>query len=72
VIANSFSAAARTQSITIDPGDVGFSNDANCGTWTRASSAKHLQAGTASEQSVAEVEHNRVLYEQSVGNHRVR
>ena len=72
VIANSFSGAARTQSVTIAAGDVGFSTDANCGTWTRASSADHMQAATASEQSLADIERNRVLYERSLRNHSVR
>jgi hypothetical protein len=72
VIANSFSAAARSQSITIAADDVGFSNDANCGTWTRASAAKQLQPDAATEQSLADIERNRVLYERSAENHRLR
>ena len=72
VIANSFSGAARTQSITIDEKDAGFNTDANCGTWTRASSADHLQTAAAEEQSRADIERNRLLYEQSVRNQRVR
>ena len=68
VIASSFSGAARTQSVTIDAKDVGFSTDGNCGTWTRASTAD----ATTPEQSLADIERNRALYEQSVRHHRVR
>ena len=67
VIANSFSGAAKTQSVTIDDRDVGFSTDTNCGTWTRASTAT-----PAADQSLADIERNRALYEQNVRNHRVR
>ena len=72
VIANSFSAAAKSQSVTIAADDVGFSNDGNCGTWTRASSAKHMQVGAAAEQPLADIEWNRLLYEQSIENRRIR
>lgn len=72
VIANSFSAAARSQSVTIAADDVGFSNDGNCGTWTPVSGAKPVQAAAAPEQSVADIERNRDLYERSVGIQRVR
>jgi hypothetical protein len=71
VIANSFSAAARSQSVTIAAEDVGFSNDGNCGTWTRVSSAALAQTAGAPEQSLADIEHNRAVYDQSIG-HRVR
>lgn len=73
VIANSFSGAAKTQSVTIAAGDAGFSTDANCGTWTPVSTEDQMQAAAAPEQSLADIERNRVLYEQSVRNHaRVR
>ena len=68
VIANSFSAAAKSQTVTIATGDVGFSNDGHCGTWTRMSAASQMQAAGA-EQSLAEIERNRVLYEQSIRHH---
>ena len=38
VIANGFGAVGKIQSVTIAPGDAGFSTDTNCGTWTRVSS----------------------------------
>ena len=63
VIANSFGGAAKTQSVTIAASDAGFSTDANCGTWTRVSAADQLQAVTAPEQSLADIERNRTLYE---------
>jgi hypothetical protein len=65
VIGNSFSGAAKTQSVTIDDRDVGFSTDTNCGTWTRASSA-----AAAADQSLADIERNRALYERSVRTNR--
>lgn len=72
VIANGFGAAGKTQSVTIAATDVGFSTDANCGTWTRASSAAHAQTADAPGQSLADIERNRVLYEETVRNHRDR
>ena len=44
VIASNFSGVARTQSVTIAVGDVGFGTDAACGTWTRVSAADQMQA----------------------------
>ena len=35
VIANDFISSAGTQIVTINPSDVGFSTDDDCGTWTR-------------------------------------
>ena len=72
VIANSFSAAAKSQTVTIDPQDVGFANDANCGTWTPASATATMQSAATVEQSVADLEHNLALYERSVQTHRIR
>ena len=63
VIANSFSAGSKTQSVTIAASDVGFSTDATCGTWTRVSAAAAMQVSAAPEQSLADIEHNRTLYE---------
>jgi hypothetical protein len=71
VIASSFSAAARSQSVTISAEDVGFSNDGNCGTWTRASGANVQQSSAAEHQSIAEIERNRALYERRAGDQRV-
>ena len=71
VIANSFSAAAKTQTVTIVTGDVGFSNDGHCGTWTRASAAANAQTLEV-EQSLADIERNRGLYERSVRHYRFR
>ena len=68
VIANGFGALGKTQSVTIVASDVGFSTDANCGTWSRASSADRMQATAPLEQSFAEIERNRGLYERSVRN----
>jgi Carboxypeptidase regulatory-like domain len=70
VIANSFSAAARTQTVTIAASDIGFSNDGNCGTWTRASGLSGLSSDTAVTQSVADIERQRALYEEAVGERR--
>ena len=67
VIANSFSAAARSQTVTIAAGDAGFSNDGNCGTWTRASALSALSSDGADTQSVSDIERHRALYEQAVG-----
>ena len=72
VIANSFSGGAKTQSVTIAAADVGFSTDASCGTWTRASSADRTQAAAPPDQSLAEIERNHALYEQSIQRHRIR
>ena len=72
VIANGFAAAGKTQSVTIADADAGFSTDASCGTWTRASSADAMPATAAAEQSLADIERNRVLYERSVRNHPIR
>ena len=72
VIANSFSGGAKTQSVTIASGDAGFSTDANCGTWTRVSSAVQMNAADALEPSLADIERNWLLYEQSTRARRVR
>jgi hypothetical protein len=37
IIANDFVSSAGSQLVSIAAGDVGFSNDADCGTWTRVS-----------------------------------
>ena len=72
VIANSFSAAARSQTVTIAGSDVGFSNDGKCGTWTRAAALSPLSSDAAATQSVADIERHRALYEQAVGERRGR
>ena len=72
VIANSFSAGSKAQSVTIVASDVGFSTDANCGTWTAASPADQRPAAAMPEQSLADIELNRVLYEQTARNRSVR
>ena len=66
VIANSFSAGSKAQSVTIDAKDVGFATDANCGTWTSASSADQRPAAAAPEQSPADIERNRALHEEHI------
>ena len=65
IIANDFSSDARTQFVTIAPGDVGFSNDGDCGTWTRTSGA-NIEAPSASNrlQSRGDVEHHWNRYRQ--------
>jgi hypothetical protein len=35
ILANDFMSAGGQAIVTINPGDVGFHNDADCGTWTR-------------------------------------
>ena len=70
VIANGFGASGKTQSVTIDASDIGFNTDANCGTWTRTSSASQMQAEAAPAQSIDDIERNRLLYERSVRSHR--
>jgi hypothetical protein len=71
-IANSFSAAAKSQTVTIAASDVGFSNDGNCGTWTRASAPSALSADAAPTQSAGDIERNRALYELAVAERRGR
>jgi Carboxypeptidase regulatory-like domain len=72
VIANSFSGAAKSQTVTIAGSDAGFSSDGNCGTWTRASALSALSSDAAATQSVADIERDRALYEQAVGERRGR
>ena len=72
VIANGFSPAGKTQSVTIADADAGFSTDGNCGTWTRASAADRAQAISTTDQSFADIQRNRALYEGSFRHHRVR
>ena len=72
VIANSFSGAAKSQTVTIAGSDAGFSTDGNCGTWTRASALSALSSDAAATQSVADIERHRALYEQAVGERRER
>ena len=72
VIGNSFSAAPKSQTVTIAASDAGFSNDGNCGTWTRASALSAVSFAAAATQSVADIEQNRALYEQAVGARRGR
>jgi hypothetical protein len=72
VIANSFSGAAKSQTVTIAGSDAGFSTDGNCGTWTRASALSALSSDAAATQSVADIERHRALYEQAVGEWRGR
>ena len=70
VIANGFSAAAKSQSVTLAASDAGFSNDPNCGTWTRVSTPSALSSDAAAPQPVADIERHRALYEQAVGERR--
>jgi hypothetical protein len=72
VIANGFGAPGKTQSVTIAATDVGFGTDTNCGTWARVSSAAHAQGDTTFQQSLADIERNRALYEEGVRHPRVR
>jgi hypothetical protein len=71
VIANGFGAVGKTQSVTIVASDVGFSTDANCGTWARVS-ADRLEAPEPPEQSLAHIERNHALHERTVRNYQVR
>lgn len=63
IIANEFSSAARSQLVTISAGDTGFSNDGDCGTWTRVAGVAEDQ-GDVSARSIAE---NRARYEAKAG-----
>lgn len=67
VIANSFSAGSKAQSVTIAATDAGFSTDGNCGTWTRASSPTSPSTALQAPQSIADIELQRALYEQAQG-----
>jgi hypothetical protein len=69
VIANSFSAAAKTQMVTIAATDAGFSSDGNCGTWTRTSAVTSASAAHDIPQSLADIEWQWTLYEQSQRRH---
>ena len=66
VIASGFGGAGKTLSVTIAAGDAGFGTDANCGTWTPASGADRFHAVAPPEQSRADIERNRALYERTV------
>ena len=52
IISNDFVAAAGTVRVTISAGDVGFSTDGDCGTWTLESGASALGAAPASATDV--------------------
>jgi hypothetical protein len=68
VIANSFSAGSKPQSVTIAATDAGFSTDGNCGTWTRTSSLTSPSTALQAPQSIADIELQRALYEQAQRN----
>jgi hypothetical protein len=72
VIANLFSVAPRSQTVTIAASDAGFSTDGNCGTWTRTSAINALSSDAAAAQSVADIERHRALHDQAVGERRAR
>jgi hypothetical protein len=56
IIANDFIAAGGQRTVTISSSDVGFHNDADCGTWTRTQSLSPSSIGD--RQTSREVEHN--------------
>lgn len=58
-IANEFVSGGGQQLVSISPGDVGFSTDDDCGTWTRADTLSSLQTLEGIRaQSEEEIEHN--------------
>lgn len=60
-IANDFVAGGGSQLVSIDPSDLGFSSDDDCGTWTRAQtlSSSETIAAESPAQSLDEIESNR-------------
>lgn len=66
IIANDFVAGGGTQFVTIMGGDLGFSSDADCGTWTREQTLASENAPTVvqPEQSTDQIETNRRLNEE--------
>jgi hypothetical protein len=62
IIANDFVGAPGNQLVSISGGDLGFSTNAECGTWTRVQTLTSTE-GTAPDQSGADIENNRRLNE---------
>jgi len=53
IIANDFIADASPRLVEIGADDVGFHNDSDCGTWTRATSAREIAAASQSRADIA-------------------
>lgn len=66
-IANDFVNAGGTRRVTIVPGDVGFSSDAECGTWQRVNAAVDAFAPRHHTQSMVDKQRNRELNRQGGG-----
>lgn len=53
IISNDFIAAAGPHLVTISSGDVGFNNDGDCGTWTRAMSVSVTETSVRSGSEIS-------------------
>ena len=60
LLANDFVSGGGRQLVEIERGDVGFSNNADCGTWRSISGATGLPGGTTASETI---EANRLLHE---------
>jgi hypothetical protein len=67
IIANDFVDTAGPRSVTIGSGDVGFTGDDDCGTWSLAQGSAGDVGATSAPMSQADIERNRELRRQHLG-----
>jgi hypothetical protein len=71
IIANDFSSSAGSQFVTISQRDVGFQNDGDCGTWSRALSVESGQkSDLEGEHSPLDIERHWNAYQRKIAGRR--